>query len=147
MDKNAWMASVERDAAERAHDKRVRRERAQTLKTRAAKAFRRGDYSGALSCYNKALEQIKDDPTVYCDRALTNVKLKDYQKVFPDCETALRLNEKSYKARIYKAKAHKELEEIDKYEESRKELEEIFPQHKELTDYFLNKKEESEEEN
>lgn len=66
--------------------------------------------------------------------------------MFNDCEWALRINENSYKARLYKAKAHKELEELDKLEECRAELRETFPQHEELTNYFLDKKQEYEEE-
>lgn len=61
-------------------------------------------------------------------------------QVFSDCDLALRLNENSYKARLYKAKAFKELEEIDKYNESWEELKQTFPQHEELTTFFLNKK-------
>lgn len=40
---------------------------------------------------------------------------------------------------MYSAKAHKELEEFDKLRESRKELEEKFPQHTDLIKYFLDK--------
>lgn len=61
-------------------------------------------------------------------------------QVAGDCDLALRLNEKSYKARLYLAKAHKELEELDKLEVCRKEIDEMFPQHKELTQFFLDKK-------
>lgn len=58
---------------------------------------------------------------------------------------ALRINENSYKARLYRAKAHKELES-DKFKEFRQELRDSFPQHEDLTKYFLNKKEEVYEE-
>lgn len=60
-------------------------------------------------------------------------------QVFADVDAALRLNERSFKARLYKAKAHKELEEDDKLEESKKDIYEMFPQHVELIDSFLNK--------
>jgi hypothetical protein len=60
--------------------------------------------------------------------------------VFNDCEWAIRLNEKSFKARLYKAKAHKELEELEKYTECRRELDDMFPQHQDLIVYFLDKK-------
>lgn len=53
---------------------------------------------------------------------------------------AQRINENSYKARLYRAKAYKELES-DKFEDFRQELRDTFPQHEELTKYFLNKKE------
>lgn len=61
-------------------------------------------------------------------------------KVFQDCEWALRLNENSFKARIYQARAYKELEDLEKLEECKKELDEKFPQHQNLIKYFLEKK-------
>ncbi|KAM3960965.1 tetratricopeptide repeat protein 12 [Aphomia sociella] len=145
VDKDSWMAEVSKDADRRAQDRKIRREKADTLNTQAIKAFRRGEYERALSCYNRAIEQVRDNPMLYCDRALTNIKLENYQKVFADCDLALRLNEKSFKARLYKAKAHKELEEVEQFEQCKKELHEIFPQHQELINYFLDKKEEVEE--
>ncbi|CAH4035679.1 unnamed protein product [Pieris brassicae] len=141
LDKDAWMAEVSKDAERRALDRKIRHEKADTLKTQAIKAFRRQEYEKALSCYNRAIEQVKDNPMFYCDRALTNIKLGNYQKVFNDCEWALRLNEKSFKARLYMAKAHKMLNEVDKLEECKKELYEMFPQHDDLIKYFLNKEE------
>lgn len=67
-------------------------------------------------------------------------------QVYEDCDLALRLNENSFKARLYIAKAYKELEELEKLQESRKELDEMFPQHEDLITHFLDKKEEVEEE-
>lgn len=65
----------------------------------------------------------------------------------PDCDWALRINEKSFRARLYRARAHKELDDIDNLEECTKELEEMFPQHKELITFFMktSKEEDSEE--
>lgn len=140
VDKDAWMSEVSKDADRRALDRKIRREKADTLNTQAIKAFRREEYDKALSCYNRAIDQVKDNPMLYCDRALTNIKLGNYDKVFTDCDWAIRLNEKSFKARLYKAKAHKELEEMDKYLESRKKLDEMFAQHDDLIKYFLDKK-------
>lgn len=57
-----------------------------------------------------------------------------------DCDSALRLNEDSYKARLYRAKAHLELESTE-FEGYRKELQDLFPQHEDLTIYFLKKTE------
>lgn len=62
-------------------------------------------------------------------------------QIFADCDMALRLNENSFKAHLYKAKAYKELEETDKLSECRKELDEKFSQHADLIKYFLDKKE------
>ncbi|XP_034829954.1 tetratricopeptide repeat protein 12-like isoform X2 [Maniola hyperantus] len=141
IDKDAWMAEVSKDAHRRALDRKIRKEKADTLKTQAVKAFRRQEYDRALSYYNRAIEQVKDNSMLYCDRALTNIKLGNYEKVFNDCEWALRLNENSFKARLYKAKAYKELEEFDKLQECRRELDEMFAQHDDLIKYFLDKKE------
>ncbi|XP_050670216.1 tetratricopeptide repeat protein 12 [Leptidea sinapis] len=145
MDKDAWMVEMSKDAEQRYQDRKIRKEKADTLKTQAVKAFRRQEYDRALSCYNRAIEHVKDDPMMYCDRALTNIKLGNFQKVFSDCEWALRLNESSFKARLYMTKAYKELEEFEKLEEAKKELYEKFPQHGELIQYFLNKKEDLDE--
>lgn len=81
MDKDAWMAEMSKDADMRFQDRKVRRERADTLKTQAVKAYNRGEYEKALSCYNRAIDQVKDNPMLYCDRALTNIKLGNFQKV------------------------------------------------------------------
>ncbi|XP_030030615.2 tetratricopeptide repeat protein 12 [Manduca sexta] len=141
IDKDAWMAEVSKDAEKRALDRKIRREKADTLKTQATKAFRRGEYDRALSYYNRAIEQVRDNSMLYCDRALTNIKLGNFDKIFADCDMALRLNENSFKAHLYKAKAYKELEETDKLVECRKELDEKFSQHADLIKYFLDKKE------
>ncbi|XP_059056654.1 tetratricopeptide repeat protein 12-like [Achroia grisella] len=147
IDKDSWMAEMSKDAEKRALDRKIRREKADTLNTQAIKAFRRGEYDRALSCYNRAIDQVRDNPMLYCDRALTNIKLGNFKKVFSDCDLALRLNEKSFKARLYKTKAYKELDEIEQFEHCKKELEETFPQHQDLIEYFLDKKQEIEEDN
>ncbi|KAH9634514.1 hypothetical protein HF086_016602 [Spodoptera exigua] len=141
VDKESWMAEVSKDAERRYAERKVRRERADTLKTQAIKAFRREEYDRALSCYNRAIEQVRDDPMLYCDRALTKIKLGKFDKVFDDCYLALRLNENSFRARLYQAKAYKELEESAKLEECRKQLDTMFPQHAELIHDYLDKKE------
>ncbi|KAI5631495.1 tetratricopeptide repeat protein 12 [Phthorimaea operculella] len=123
---------------DRAHPK-VSKARADSFKTIIAmKAFNRGEYK-ALFCYNNSIEQVKDNAMLYCDRVLTNIKLGNFEKVFDDVHWAQRINENSFKARLYRAKAHKELGQIDKLEECRKELDEKFPEHKELVQYFLDK--------
>ncbi|XP_041970409.1 tetratricopeptide repeat protein 12 [Aricia agestis] len=139
IDKDAWMKEVSKDAERRALDRKIRREKAETLKTQAVKAFRRGEYERALSCYNRAIDEVRDNPMLYCDRALTNIKLGNFDKVVADCELALRLNENSFKARLYRAKAYKELDESEKLDISRKELSEMFLQHEDLITYFLDK--------
>lgn len=76
------MDEVSKDAERRALDRKIRQEKADTLKTQAIKAFRREEYDRALSYYNRALEQVKDNSMLYCDRALTNIKLGNFEKVY-----------------------------------------------------------------
>ncbi|KAJ3617684.1 hypothetical protein MTP99_006781 [Tenebrio molitor] len=102
----AFMEEVSKDADRRYKDKLRRKERMETFKKQATLAFRRGEYERALSCYNKAIEQIKDSCMLYSNRALTYINLKFYDKAIDDCETALRLNENSLKARLLLAKSH-----------------------------------------
>lgn len=66
--------------------------------------------------------------------------MNNYFQVIGDCDLALRLNENSFKARLYKAKAFQQLEEVEKLKECRHEIEEKFPQHEDLIKYFLDKK-------
>lgn len=81
IDKEAWMAEMSKDAERRYQNRKVQREKADTLKTMGVKAFRRGEYEKALSCYNRAIEHVKDNSMLYCDRALTNIKLGKFEKV------------------------------------------------------------------
>lgn len=47
------MKEIERDSDKRYRDKLVRKEKSDTLKIQANKAFRRGEVEKALSLYNK----------------------------------------------------------------------------------------------
>lgn len=55
MEVESFKNEVERDAQRRYQDKKVRREKSDTLKVQGNKAFRRGEYERALTCYNKVL--------------------------------------------------------------------------------------------
>lgn len=82
------MKQVSIDAEKRAADKKIRMEKAETFKTQASKAFKRGEYELALSRYDKAIEQIKDSCLLYTNRALTLLKLKQHEKV---CKTVTQM--------------------------------------------------------
>lgn len=88
MDPESFMKQVSIDAENRAADKKIRTEKAETLKTQASKAFKRGEYELALSRYDKAIDQIKDSCLLYTNRALTLLKLKQYEKV---CKTVMQM--------------------------------------------------------
>lgn len=81
MDPETFMKEASRDADQRAADRKIREEKAETFKTRATKAFRRGDYELALTCYNNAIEQVRTSCLLYTNRALTFIKLEKLDKV------------------------------------------------------------------
>ncbi|XP_018334978.1 uncharacterized protein LOC108743877 [Agrilus planipennis] len=53
MSQEQFMKQVEKDANQRFQDRQIKKEKCETLKTQAVKAFRRGEFEKALSCYNK----------------------------------------------------------------------------------------------
>lgn len=49
----AFMAAVSKDAEERRRDREIRKEKSETLRVQAQKAFRRGEFEKAFCCYEK----------------------------------------------------------------------------------------------
>ncbi|XP_006565808.1 tetratricopeptide repeat protein 12-like isoform X2 [Apis mellifera] len=90
MSKEAFMKSVEKDAKERAENRKIRNERAETLKTIGNGAFKEGNYEKALGLFEKALN---------------------------DCEWALKVNNTNLKALLNSAKCYKQLGDETKYKE------------------------------
>ncbi|KAK5638115.1 hypothetical protein RI129_012410 [Pyrocoelia pectoralis] len=106
MSQEAFMNEISRDADKRYQDRLIRQEKADTLKVRATKAFRRGEYEKAVMLYTKAIEQIKDSCMLYNNRALAYINLKFYDKAIDDIERALQLNETSLKAGLLLVKVY-----------------------------------------
>ncbi|XP_060827388.1 tetratricopeptide repeat protein 12-like isoform X2 [Bombus pascuorum] len=90
MCKEAFMKSVEKDAKERAENRKIRNERAETLKTIGNGAFKEKNYEKALGLFEKALA---------------------------DCEWALKVNNTNLKALLNSAKCYKQLGDEIKYKE------------------------------
>uniref|UniRef100_A0A8C0JXU1 Tetratricopeptide repeat domain 12 n=1 Tax=Canis lupus dingo TaxID=286419 RepID=A0A8C0JXU1_CANLU len=87
----AFLASMELDAKERARRRRENRVLADALKDKGNKAFARGDYNAAVLCYSEGLNKVKDMKVLYTNRAQAYLKLGDYQKAIVDCEWALKV--------------------------------------------------------
>lgn len=49
----AFKAAVSKDVEERRKDRQIRKEKSETLRVQAQKAFRRGEFERALCCYEK----------------------------------------------------------------------------------------------
>jgi tetratricopeptide (TPR) repeat protein len=48
-----------------------------------------GDYQKAMECYTFALDYVKDNKTIYTNRALAFIKLKKYTKAIKDCDKVI----------------------------------------------------------
>ncbi|XP_058519885.1 tetratricopeptide repeat protein 12 isoform X2 [Ochotona princeps] len=102
----AFLASVEKDAKERAKRRRESRALADALKEQGNEAFGKGDYDTAVLRYSEGLEKLKDMKVLYTNRAQAYIKLGNYQKALVDCDWALRCDDKCTKAYFLMGKAH-----------------------------------------
>ncbi|XP_053666880.1 tetratricopeptide repeat protein 12 [Anopheles marshallii] len=118
-DKYAFMAEIERDAARRAAERREREQVAQGLRRAGNRAFRRGEYEQAINMYSKAIDQIRDSPILYNNRALAYVRIELYKRAIIDCDFVLsKLDEKNLRSWIFRAQGYYRLGEMKAYEKS-----------------------------
>ncbi|XP_023613693.1 tetratricopeptide repeat protein 12 isoform X1 [Myotis lucifugus] len=138
MNAEAFLASVEKDAKERAKRRKENRALADALKGKGNEAFVRGDYETAILCYSEGLEKLKDMKVLYTNRAQAYMKLGDYQKALVDCDWALKASdwsfssvqcdEKCTKAYFHMGKAHLALKNYSVSRECFQKILEINPQ-------------------
>ncbi|XP_011308824.1 tetratricopeptide repeat protein 12-like [Fopius arisanus] len=117
MSKEVFMKTMEKDARERAEDKKRRNERADTYKRIGNGAFDSGDYEKAVTYYGKAIEQRKDSTVIWNNRALSFMRLGLYEKALQDCEWALKVNDSNIKALLNSAKCYAYLGNHEKRDE------------------------------
>ncbi|XP_015609325.1 hsp70-Hsp90 organizing protein 1-like [Cephus cinctus] len=108
-EKGAFMRSMEKDAKERAEDRKVRNERAETFRRIANGAFEVKNYVKAITYYSKALEQRKDSILLWNKRALTYMELGLFDNALQDYEWTLRLNDSNLMALLNSAKCQERL--------------------------------------
>ncbi|XP_069325011.1 tetratricopeptide repeat protein 12 isoform X2 [Eulemur rufifrons] len=123
----AFLASVEKDAKERAKRRRENKVLADALKEEGNEAFVKGDYETAILCYTEGLQKLKDMKVLYTNRAQAYIKLEDYEKALVDCEWALKCDEKCTKAYFHMGKAHLALKNYSMSRECYKKILEINP--------------------
>ncbi|XP_020281330.1 tetratricopeptide repeat protein 12 isoform X2 [Pseudomyrmex gracilis] len=117
MSRDMFMKSVEDDAKKRAEDRKVRNERAETLKRIANGAFKEGDYEKAVTYFSKALEQRKDSTVLWNNRALSHMHLGLFEKALHDFTWALKVNDCNLKALLNSAKCYMHLRNKEKSRE------------------------------
>jgi tetratricopeptide (TPR) repeat protein len=82
-------------------------------------AFRNGEYEKAVSMYTKALDQVRDSPILYNNRALSYIRLSLYKRAIIDVDFVInKLDEKNLRAWLYRAKAYYSLNEKRLYDKS-----------------------------
>ncbi|KAE9534174.1 hypothetical protein AGLY_008681 [Aphis glycines] len=104
-DAAGFMAHVERDAKQRSEAKKKEIKRSDYLKSMGNCEYRKGNYEKALIYYNQAIDVRKDSCVLFTNRALAKINLGLMDEVGEDCDRALRLNERSLNAVLYKAEA------------------------------------------
>ncbi|GAB1862536.1 Tetratricopeptide repeat protein 12-like isoform X2 [Camponotus japonicus] len=117
MSRETFIKSIEDDAKKRTEDRKIRNERAETLKRIANGAFKEGDYEKAVTYFSKALEQRKDSSVLWNNRALSYMHLGLFEKALHDCEWALKVNNSNLKALLNSAKCYINLENKEKSKE------------------------------
>uniref|UniRef100_A0A4W2EBQ6 Tetratricopeptide repeat protein 12 n=1 Tax=Bos indicus x Bos taurus TaxID=30522 RepID=A0A4W2EBQ6_BOBOX len=134
----AFLASLEKDAKERAKRRRENKVLADALKEKGNAAFVRGDYETAILCYSEGLEKLKDMKVLYTNRAQAYIKLGDYRKALVDCDWALKCDEKCTKAYFHMGKAHLALKNYSVSRECYQKILEINPQLQTQVKEYLN---------
>ncbi|CAG7836624.1 unnamed protein product [Allacma fusca] len=116
MSQEGFMKMVEKDANERAANRKMRKEKSDKLRDEGIQLFRQNNFPAALDRFSKALQWTKDSPLLYNNRALIYLRLKIYSKAIEDCDKALHISEANLKARLYKAKAYYCMEDFSNCE-------------------------------
>ncbi|XP_003472735.1 tetratricopeptide repeat protein 12 isoform X2 [Cavia porcellus] len=123
----AFLASLEKDAKERAKRRRENKVLADALKEKGNKAFAKGDYAAAILSYSEGLDKMKDMKVLYTNRAQAYIKLGEYQKALADCDWALKCDEKCTKAYFHMGKAHLALKKYSVSRQCYQKMSEINP--------------------
>lgn len=84
----------------------------QNEKKKGNEAFNSGDFEEALVYYNRSLDMIKN-PAVYNNRAITNIKLKNYPPALADCNTVIQSEPNNIKAYLRRGIANQALQNLD----------------------------------
>jgi tetratricopeptide (TPR) repeat protein len=85
------MSALEKDAAERAENRRKNKIQADELKAKGNDAFHQQLYEQAIDYYTQGLKIKKDYDILYTNRAQVYVKQGRYQDAIDDCEWALKV--------------------------------------------------------
>ncbi|XP_063273895.1 tetratricopeptide repeat protein 12 isoform X2 [Prinia subflava] len=126
------LAALERDAKERAQQRRRNEQLADTLKEQGNEAFRGGDFALAVQRYSEGLQKLRDKQELYTNRAQAYLKLHEYEKAINDCEWALKCNKNCLKAYFLMGKAHLALQHFTEARQCYERMLQVDPQKEKL---------------
>ncbi|KAM9079778.1 tetratricopeptide repeat protein 12 isoform 7-T7 [Megaptera novaeangliae] len=86
----AFLASMEKDAKERAKRRRENKVLADALKEKGNEAFVKGDYETAILCYSEGLEKLKDMKVLYTNRAQSRGCYQKILEINPQLQTQVK---------------------------------------------------------
>ncbi|XP_022209514.1 stress-induced-phosphoprotein 1 [Drosophila obscura] len=97
---------------------RIERERvAENFRRLGNHEYRKENYEVAAQQYTKGLATINDTPVLYVNRALCYLKRREFKRAIMDCDYILTyLDPKYLRAWLYKAAAHKRLNDETHYQ-------------------------------
>ncbi|XP_033119662.1 tetratricopeptide repeat protein 12-like [Anneissia japonica] len=136
---DAFMASVEADARERAQRRRLKTKQATQLKEQGNIEFKAGNFNKAVEYYTQGLDCLRDMVVLYTNRAQAYNKLGQYESAIEDCNTALRIEEKNTKAYIHKGNAHLSLLQYTKAIETYQEILKVNQKQEKLVNDYVKK--------
>ncbi|KAG7322092.1 hypothetical protein KOW79_014950 [Hemibagrus wyckioides] len=132
-----FMKALEKDAEERRKRRQVKEKEANALKEKGNKAFALEDYELAFKFYTEGLEQLRDMPALYTNRAQALIKLKKFKEAISDCEWALKCNTKCIKAYVHMGRAHLGLKHFTESRRSYEKILDIAPERETLVKDYL----------
>jgi tetratricopeptide (TPR) repeat protein len=100
----SFCRAMEVDAEERAKRLRERMRVGNSKRKEGNESFRREEYVKALEFYTEAIEYLPGDSLTYTNRALTYLKMGQFEEAMEDCDKAIKFKEDSLKPYLYKGK-------------------------------------------
>ncbi|KAH8312769.1 hypothetical protein KR044_012828 [Drosophila immigrans] len=139
-DRFTFMRQVEIDQDERCKARLERERVAQNFRKLGNAHYRHEKYENAIEMYSQAIDNIKDSPILYINRALCFIKLGDFNRAIIDCDFVLnKLDEKYLRAWLYRAMAYKSLNDEAKYDNCIKYVRKYHSKQLEFIDSFIEK--------
>ncbi|KAH8271197.1 hypothetical protein KR018_001190, partial [Drosophila ironensis] len=114
-----FMRQIDMDPEDRILARKEREITAETFRRLGNYEYRKMRFDSAVVYYTKGLEYVRDTPVLYVNRAICYIKMREYKRALMDCNYVIvNLDEKYLRAWLYKAAAHKRMNDEFNYNDS-----------------------------